>query len=217
MEQAKQIVAQNAIANNVPFTVLLGQHAVEFSLLGAGDLPGVAVLGFKEYGNHFSDRLLSLERQLKLFHTGCWIAKLTATEAANGVAEQVTEKQIFVGYMISNPYEIARLALDKEYKRKLSPAELEEKIYLIHDVVVAENFRNLGIHKQFHKIAVQEAKAQNFTKIYAVALTTSFRKPDKKYRFEDVCKARWHDQDSMVVCRDLSKEKDPIVVSEKLE
>jgi hypothetical protein len=63
-----------------------------------------------------------------------------------------------------------------------------------------------GIHKLFHKLAVKHCKAAKCTKIYAVALTTSFRKPSKQYRFQDVCKALWSGPDAMVVVRDLNLE-----------
>jgi hypothetical protein len=63
-----------------------------------------------------------------------------------------------------------------------------------------------GLHKPLHRIAVAEARRLQLTKIYAVALTTSFRKPNKLYRFQDICKAMWNGPEAMVVLRDLSLE-----------
>jgi hypothetical protein len=59
--------------------------------------------------------------------------------------------------MISYPYKVDWMPVDEEYKSKLTETQRDEDIYMIHDVVVEEQFRNLGIHKHFHKIAVIEA------------------------------------------------------------
>jgi hypothetical protein len=83
--------------------------------------------------------------------------KPTLKFKATGNKEQ---ERTVVAYMISYPFEVDWMPLDPEYKATLTPSQLAEKIYLIHDVVVKEGFRSLGIHKHFHRIAVLEAASR---------------------------------------------------------
>ena len=63
--------------------------------------------------------------------------------------------------MISYPFELDWMPLDEQYKSTLTESQLHENIYLIHDTVVKEEYRFLGIHRHFHKIAVIEAHSRN--------------------------------------------------------
>lgn len=174
-------------------------------------LRAIDALGRPEYGTHFDDRLFALKRILQEAPSGSWIGVLESPnlEERTLYASICWNEKLIIGYMISYPCQLKTLPLDKEYKSHLSKEQKCEWIYLIHDSVVHKSFRNLGIHKIFHKLSLEFAFSfdkQIITKLYGVALTTKFRKPDKKYRFQDVCKAQWHGEEAMIVCRDLTLE-----------
>lgn len=63
-----------------------------------------------------------------------------------------------------------------------------------------------GIHKQFHKLVVKDAMKFGLYQIWGISLTDQWRRKDRKYRFQKICKAKWHEQDSYVVKRDLKLE-----------
>jgi hypothetical protein len=77
---------------------------------------------------------------------------------------------------------------------------------LIADIAVDKQFRNLGIHKELQRMAVKQAINLQLPTIWAISLISSWRKPEKKYRFNVICKAKWHNEDSLVVKRDLQLE-----------
>jgi hypothetical protein len=195
-------------------TFTTNNEKILFQLMDKSHLTQVEVLGREAWykicsknnilrGDHFADRLINLKEQMRYFDSGCWVAH--------------NEKGDLIAYMISNPFQVRDMPLDqgktakssftfKEYKNTLSENQLRESIYLVHDIVVTKSMRNSGIHKHLHKLSVVEANNRNLTKIYAVALTWSFRKANKKYRYQLLCKARFHEIDSFVVVRDLSLE-----------
>lgn len=111
-------------------------------------------IGSKFYGKNFHDRVDSLLVKLGMYDSGCWVAEIQKDE-------QNPEEREVIAYMISYPYDMEHMPLDPEFKKSLTQEQLEAPIYLVHDVVVREDYRFLGVHKHFHKIAVIEAKSHN--------------------------------------------------------
>ncbi len=115
-----------------------------------------------------------------------------------------------MGYIIAHKYTLGEIPFEEDFKNELSPSDLEQEIYLIHDCVVEEQYRLLGIHKQFHKLVVKDALKFGLYQIWGISLTDQWRRKDRKYRFQKICKAKWHEEDSFVVKRDLQLELDAV-------